>query len=132
MIITITGRGLRKDEILFTSPYGEGKGIWCGAAISLGHNYEVEFEINQLLMRWIDILPAAAAEYSLTLDKDQVTFTGRLENIEEDGSAFLQMGDSLIMFECLGEPMALGTFVEVKTADLRIYDMIVVDSEVKP
>ena len=130
MNITITRRGLRKDEVYFTSPYGEGKGIWCGGLLTLGENYEVEFEINQLLVRWIDIVPANTMDYRITLDTDVTLLTGRLDNIEEDGTAYLQWGDSLIMFECLGEPMMLGTFVEVKTAELRIYDMIVVDSEV--
>lgn len=130
MNIKITARGLRKDEVFFNSPYGEGKGIWCGGAFNLGENYDVEFEINELLIRWINILPAATHEYSLTHDKDVVVFTGRLDNIEEDGTASLQIGDSLMMFECLGEPMPLGTFVRVRTAELRIYDMIIVDSEV--
>ncbi|WP_410513342.1 hypothetical protein PaeBR_02470 [Paenibacillus sp. BR2-3] len=121
MKITITKYGLRKDEILFNSSYGEGRGLWCGAAVTLGEEVEVEFEFIQFLMRWIDILPSDSSEFSMRIDQDRVVFTGRLDNIEEDGTAFLQMGEGLIMFECLGEPMALGTFVEVRTADVRIY-----------
>jgi len=44
-----------------------------------------------------------------------------LENIEEDGTGFLRIGEGLVMFECLGEPMALGVFVELQVRDVRIY-----------
>jgi len=124
MKITINKLGLRKDEVSFTSPFGEGKGIWCGSMpVTLQETYNVEFDMNQLLMRWIDILPASTTEYSMGIDNENTIFVGKLENIEEDGTAFLQMEESLIMFECLGEPMALGTFVEVKTSNVRIYDL---------
>jgi len=122
MKITITKRGIRKDEVEFVTPYGEGRGIWCGSApIGPGDEVQVEFELVQLLMRWIDILPSESSGYSIRLEQDRVVLSGRLENIEEDGTAFLKLGDSLIMFECLGEPMALGTFVEVRTFEIRLY-----------
>jgi hypothetical protein len=122
MIITITKRGKRKDEVEFVTPYGEGRGIWCSSApLGPGDEVQVEFELVQLLMRWIDILPSESSDYSIRLEQDRMILSGRLDNIEEDGTAFLKLGDSLIMFECLGEPMALGTFVEVRTSELRLY-----------
>lgn len=125
MRITITKRGLRTDEVYFITEYGEGKGIWCGNGITIGEEYQVELELARLLMRWVDVLPAASSEYSVSLEKDQVVFTGRLDNIEEDGTAFLRLGDGLVMFECLGEPMPLGAFVEVRAGgEVRIFPLV--------
>ncbi|WP_379127806.1 hypothetical protein [Paenibacillus sp. sgz500958] len=121
MKITITGRGLRKNEVLFTCKYGEGKGIWCGANVAAQEEYEVEFELPVLLMRWIDILPADSGENRICREADGTVFTGRLDNIEEDGTGFLGMDNEFIMFESLGEPMALGTFVSLKAAEVQIY-----------
>lgn len=124
MKIKITGPGREKDEIYFTSPCGEGRGIWCGTANAPGVELEVEFELTALLMRWIDILPSDSREYRIGIERDRVVFTGRLDNIEEDGTCFLQMGEDNIMFECLGEPMALGSFVELRTSEVRIYPVV--------
>lgn len=84
---------------------------------------DVEFELSELLMRWVDILPAPASEFNTRLEGDKVVFTGVLENIEEDGTGFLRIGESLVMFECLGEPMALGVFVEVQVRNVSIYPL---------
>lgn len=121
MDIQIIRIGLKKDEIFFLTAVGQGKGIWYGAPVEIGTESTVEFEISELLMRWVDILPAPSGEFNIRLEGDKVIFTGILENIEEDGTGTLRIGDGLIMFECLGEPMALGVFVELHVRDVRIY-----------
>lgn len=121
MQIKITKSGLKKDEVFFLTEFGEGRGIWCGAPVNLGVEMDVEFELSELLMRWVDIHPVPAGEFNIRLEQDRVIFTGVLENIEEDGTGFLRIGEGLVMFECLGEPMALGVFVELQVRDVRIY-----------
>lgn len=121
MKIRILKSGLRKDEVLFVTDHGEGRGLWCGAPVAPGTEIDVEFEITQLLMRWVDIVPVATSEYSIRTEGNKVIFTGVLENIEEDGTGVLRLGEGLVMFECLGEPMALGVFVELQVSDVRIY-----------
>ncbi|WP_042201438.1 hypothetical protein [Paenibacillus camerounensis] len=123
MKITIVSKGIRTNEVYFSSDFGEGKGIWCGGAPALpGEGREAEFELPALLMRWVDIMPAPAADGSgIRMDGEHIVLTGILENIEEDGTACLKLGSNLIMFECLGEPMALGGQVELRTRELMIY-----------
>jgi hypothetical protein len=123
MKIKITKSGLKKDEVFFLTDFGEGRGIWCGAPVKPGTETGVEFELSELLMRWVDILPVPASEFNIRLEREKVVFTGVLENIEEDGTGFLRMGESLMMFECLGEPMALGVFVEIQVRDVSIYPL---------
>ncbi|WP_150272069.1 hypothetical protein [Paenibacillus tepidiphilus] len=122
MNIEVLERGMRHNEIYFRSALGEGRGIWHGgAACEPGAVLEVEFEVPGLLMRWIDIVPAGRSEPAIALDGGSVILTGVLESIEEDGAGYLRLGDGLVMFECLGEPMALGGYVELRTGGLQLY-----------
>ncbi|GGF94145.1 hypothetical protein GCM10010912_43880 [Paenibacillus albidus] len=122
MNIRIVRNGLQTNEVYFDSDCGEGRGIWYGEPLAPGQKREVEFELTELLMRWVDILPLpGGGEYGIRLDGAKVVFTGVLENIEEDGTGYLRLGTGLMMFECLGEPMMLGTWVEVKAREVRIY-----------
>lgn len=123
MKIKITKRGLKKDEVFFRTDFGEGRGSWCGVPVEPDTERNVEFELSELLMRWVDILPVPSSEFGIRLDGDKVIFTGVLENIEEDGTGFLRFGEGLVMFECLGEPMALGVFVEVQVRNVSIYPL---------
>lgn len=123
MKIKMTKKGFKKDEIFFLTEYGEGRGIWYGTPVNPGTESDVEFELSELLMRWVDILPAPTSEFNIRLEQDKVIFTGILENIQEDGTGFLRIGDGLVMFECLGEPMALGVFVELHAHAVSIYPL---------
>lgn len=120
MKINITGTSLKKDEVRFESEFGEGRGIWCGTSEAAGE-CNVELELPSLFMRWVDIVPAGGGAFEIRMDGDAVVLTGVLENIEEDGTGYLRLGSDLIMFECLGEPMALGGFVEIRTREIRLY-----------
>ncbi|MNW07446.1 hypothetical protein D3C71_2040560 [compost metagenome] len=46
---------------------------------------------------------------------------GTLEDIDEDGTAYMLIGDSEVSFECIGEPMAVGGTVEIRTDALCLY-----------
>lgn len=125
MKITVTRSGLRPNEIFFTSPYGEGRGMWNGPSIVPAETVEVEFEVTQLLMRWVDIVPVEdLAEAGIALDGDRVVFTGRLEDIDEEGTGYLRIGEGLLMFESLGEPMMLGSLVSVFVREPAIYPVV--------
>jgi hypothetical protein len=125
MKITIVKQGIRKNEVYFAADCGEGKGIWGGVSLAEpGSVHEAEFELSALFMRWVDIVPVSASDCAIGLDGDQVVLTGTLENIEEDGTGYLRLGTDLIMFECLGEPMALGGWVELRTRELDIFPVI--------
>lgn len=121
MNITILRKGLKKNEVIFTTEYGEGKGIWNGEPVEPGTALEAELELPALFMCWIDIVPVSSADFSIRMDGDEVILTGVLENIEADGAGYLRIDGELIMFECLGEPMALGGYVEIWSRELAIY-----------
>lgn len=121
MNIKILGPGLKKDEVFFEAATGEGRGIWCGPPVKPGDEAVAEFELPALLMRWVDIVPADQEGHRIRMEGNEVVLTGVLDNIEEDGTGCLQLDGELIMFECLGEPMALGSLVEVRTREIRLY-----------
>ena len=124
MRITVTRNGLKKNEIFFTSAYGEGRGIWHGAEASPLEEIDVEFELTQLFMRWVDIVPADKEEAGIAMDGEVVVFTGILEDIDEDGTGYLRLGESVLMFESLGEPMALGTLASISVKEPGIYPVV--------
>ncbi|OBZ10459.1 hypothetical protein A8L34_17825 [Bacillus sp. FJAT-27264] len=125
MRITVTQNGFRKNEIFFTSAYGEGRGIWYGAHATPLEEINVEFELTQLFMRWVDIVPADKGEAGISMDGDRVVFTGILEDIDEDGTGYLRLGESVLMFESLGEPMALGIYASISVKEPGIYPIVV-------
>ncbi|QUL55528.1 hypothetical protein KDC22_02820 [Paenibacillus tritici] len=122
MNIHILEKGLRKDEIIFTAAeLGEARAVWCGPPVQPGEVREAEFELPQLFMRWVDIVPSGSTACEMRIEGNTVVLTGILENIEEDGTGYLRLGRDLIMLECLGEPMALGSYVEIRTREIRLY-----------
>ncbi len=124
MKIIISKIGLNPNEVFFVTEFGEGKGSWYGPQVEPGAECEVEFELTELFMRWVDIVPSDSDQYHIRLDRDTISFVGILDNLEEDGTGYLRVGDSLIMFESLGEPMRLGVYVELKTKALKIYPLV--------
>ncbi|UQZ34689.1 hypothetical protein C2I18_14845 [Paenibacillus sp. PK3_47] len=124
MKITIQKLGLRTGEVYFTAECGEGRGIWAGGPVKPGEELEAEFELPMLFMRWVDLVPVSSNEYGMRQEGAETVLTGVLENIEEDGTGYLRLGPELIMFECLGEPMALGGYVELRTPELGIYPVL--------
>ncbi|MBP2115054.1 hypothetical protein [Paenibacillus silagei] len=122
MNIHILGQGPRTGEIRFAAAqWGEARAIWCGPPVQPGEEWVAEWELPALFMSWVDIVPAPGGAFGLRIEGDTVILTGVLENIEEDGTGYLRIGRDLIMFECLGEPMALGGFVELRTREARLY-----------
>lgn len=125
MKITILRNGIRKNELYFAAEYGEGRGIWRGAApAEPGEVHEVEFELPGLFMRWVDIVPVNGSDCGIGMDGEHVVLTGILENIEADGAGVLRLGPDLVLFECLGEPMALGGLVEIRAREVAVYPVI--------
>jgi hypothetical protein len=125
MKITLLKHGIRKNEVWFAADCGEGRGIWGGGSLpEPGAVLEAEFELPALIMRWVDLVPVNSSDCGIRIDGEQVILTGILENIEADGTGYLRLGPELIMFECLGEPMALGGWVEIRTRELAVYPAI--------
>ncbi|AIQ11055.1 hypothetical protein [Paenibacillus durus] len=121
MRITITRAGERHGEVYFSSAYGEGKGQWLGSSLVPGQEYEAELELPELFIKWVDLVPAPGKPPAISMKPGKNVLTGTLEDIEEDGTAYMRLGESLIMFECLGEPMAIGGTVELTAGIIRIY-----------
>ncbi|NGM84329.1 hypothetical protein G5B47_18125 [Paenibacillus sp. 7124] len=122
MKITLTRAAERYGEIYFSTAYGEGKGQWLGASPFVpGAEYEAELELQGLFIKWVDLVPAPGQPPAISIEGNKNVLTGTLEDIEEDGTAYMRLGESLIMFECLGEPMAIGGTVELTAGILRIY-----------
>ncbi|MFP4979175.1 hypothetical protein ACE6ED_27490 [Paenibacillus sp. CN-4] len=120
MQITMKSTGPKAGEVVFKSPAGEGRGIWCGGPLPEGP-VEVEFEFPELLTRWLDVAPAEEPGERIRTENGKVGFTGILESIDEDGTACLRLDGSILMFECMGEPLPVGGWVEAWAAEIRIY-----------
>lgn len=122
MRVTIIRAGQRPGEVFFSSAYGEGTGKWLGSGpAAAGEEWEAEIEISELLIRWVNVLPSPGQPPSVTVEEGRTVLTGTLEDIEEDGTGYLRLGESLILFECLGEPMALGGAVQLRPGTIGLY-----------
>lgn len=122
--ITIVSPAGPGGLLTFSAAWGEGRGQWMGPPLPLpGERFDVEMEVPGLFIRWVNAVPApGATSPSISIEGDGTTaVTGVLEELEEDGTAWLRLGDLELTFECLGEPMGIGGFITLRADRLQLY-----------
>lgn len=125
MKVTMRPAGVRPGECRFACAYGAGTALWKGALPLPEGETEAELELPGLYIRWIDVFPAETEEEGIRIDESGlVVLTGRLEDIEEDGTAYFRIGDDNLMFECLGEPLPLGAMIALRTREIHLYPAV--------
>ncbi|MFJ6793999.1 hypothetical protein [Streptomyces sp. NPDC091268] len=106
------------------APVGVAVVLWCGDPQEADGNHLVEWTVDEDILWGRNTQTAALAEPGLWEDGDRVVMRGRLD-LTEDGAAYLQMGDSPILFD-LASPIPGGvdkTWVEitVKADKIALY-----------
>jgi hypothetical protein len=111
-----------RPVVQFSSEFGNARAHWSGDAPTPGDIYFVEFTVGGTLTWGDDILPIAESTPSLSQDGQETVIRAKLESHEDDGVAFLRVGDSLLMAETQGAAPPVGSFVEARVRDLSLSD----------
>jgi hypothetical protein len=109
--------------ITFSSPLGDAFGNWLGTPPIPGETYRVELSVEAPLVWGSDIEASPKEDYSLSSTGEKVILHALLENLEEDGLAFLRISNNLLMVSTLGSPPPVGTFVEAHIQNLTLVDI---------
>jgi hypothetical protein len=118
----ITPENSEGSVVEFTTLYGTGQARWYGSPPQLLQKYDVEFQIEHLL-RWnVDVALASSEEFRIYNDKNILIFHGIFESIKPEGLATFRLGDSIIVAMTEGSPLPIGTFVEIQTHEVTLYD----------
>ncbi|MFE9401511.1 hypothetical protein ACFYNY_07030 [Streptomyces sp. NPDC006530] len=106
------------------APVGVAVVLWCGDPEEADGNHLIEWTVDEDILWGHNTQAAALPEPGLREEGDRVVMRGRLD-LTEDGAAYLQLGDSPILFD-LASPIPAGvdkTWVEisVKADKIALY-----------
>ena len=112
----------KKIVVEFSSLVGECKAIWMGGKPSLGNIYDVEIDVESKLTWGEDILLSNSETYQINCTNNYISLVGKLVAVEEDNSAAMQIENDIILLETFGSPFKEGSFVEIITNEILVYD----------
>lgn len=112
-----------KNTVIFSTEYGNAKGIWKGCLPETDKDYFVEFEIPDTLVWQKDVIASERLEDTIGMENDIFYLIGSLESAEEDGYTVIRLGESIVSLDIEGNSLQVGTFVKVKADNLFLYDM---------
>lgn len=113
-----------KDEILirFSSPYGSAHGYWMDQNPEINKSYHVEFDIPQVLVWGKDIKEAESDEYSVGYDENgNIFIRSMFHSYDESGCLTVRLGESLVLVETKGDPIANCKFLRICFSKMNIY-----------
>ncbi len=85
------------------SPVGTAVVFWQGSIEAAGHEYPVEWSVDEDMVWEGNARPTSSATPELREEDDRIVFRGRL-SLTEDGGALLDVGGTLIPFDLAGPP----------------------------
>ncbi|WP_328411231.1 hypothetical protein [Nocardia sp. NBC_00403] len=89
------------------TPVGVAEVLWRGDPQEADGHHLIEWTVDDDIFWGQNTQPAPLAEAGLRQEGDRVVVRGRLQ-LTEDGAVYLQMGDSLILFD-LASPIPAST-----------------------
>ncbi|HLO02614.1 MAG TPA: hypothetical protein VK191_05865 [Symbiobacteriaceae bacterium] len=116
--VQIKGREMR---VRFTCEWGAGEARWVGPTPKPESKHDVEIDVAKEL-KWgtaIRLTLESQPLIATTIDGNRII--AQLEAVELDGTAAIRLGSSLILVDAVGEPLAPGSWVQVRTPDLVLY-----------
>ncbi len=117
---------LRESEhsvlVAFHTNVGSGKAIWQGGIPQVGKDYHVEFDIPDTLTWGRDLIEANNAGFSISSSADNLLLQGQIEQVDEDGSITVRVGDALILAQANAGKKALGKHVQIIAKRASLYD----------
>src|SRR5688572_16549596 len=106
------------------SPVGLFWAIWGAGRATVGHEYHVELEVDQLLQFGESAMEINAISFAIRGDDRSlpVIMVGRIiEVYPEQGTVLLQVGDSILQVELEGQ-VSPDSWVQCQVSRLKIYD----------
>ena len=124
MRITVTSVAINGPclYVEFTCNQGTSQGTWKTGVPRLGQTYDVELNFQQPLEMGENLRAAADESPRVSRSADGITLVARVEDIFEEGTASLRLGEALILIEYQGEFPAPGTWVEISLPELELWD----------
>ncbi|KML31505.1 hypothetical protein [Rossellomorea marisflavi] len=115
------------DQIVvsFTSEFGGGKARWNGENPIEGREYFVELEIPHTVEWRKDVTKSKSVkeQYCIKSDGNSTIIVCEVETLFEYGCCDFRIGSSIVTLDIEGEPYPKGTFVEISSQNLILYDI---------
>lgn len=121
----IKNEGEYNEQIVvsFTSEFGGGKARWNGEKPIEGREYFVELEILDTVEWGKDVIKSDKEQYCIKSNGISTIIVCEVETLFEYGCCDFRIGSSIVTLEIEGEPYPEGTFVEISSQDLILYDI---------
>src|ERR1044071_7813612 len=99
-------------KVKFLTKSGVGEAFWGSRNTpQLNHTYDVEIEVRDIL-NWGKTIYFCSPEADLVeIKANQLLLRGKLESLEQDGSAILRIDDSIILLETKGDVIRKDSFI---------------------
>jgi len=123
MLDALTNEDTTLIMVEFSTPFGNSLGEWRDVVPERYSYHHVEIETAHSLTWGQDIEPAAEESFLIDYDMDNlVTLQGKLENFEDDGTAYLRLGSGLVTLETEGPfTPPLDTFIRVHAKKIVLF-----------
>jgi hypothetical protein len=121
-ITSILKEGDQDPTVAFVTRYGGGQAIWPGIPPNVQQTYEVELDINEVLLWGGTITAVVPGEPTINQEGHDLVLRGHLDQLNLDGTGSLRIGESIVMFDYTGEPPVAPEFVQIRTVHAIMYD----------
>ena len=108
--------------VSFSTHLGDASGQWVGELPTVGGNYEVEIEVPGVLKWNTEISETQRTVESVFEENSQVCIVGRLQSIDDDGVAAIQLCNDILLVEIVGTPSSIPCEVLIRVPLLRLFD----------
>ncbi|WP_010173785.1 hypothetical protein [Bacillus coahuilensis] len=122
-IIKDEGKYNDQNVVSFTSKFGGGKARWNGENPIEGREYFVELEIPDTVEWRKDVTMSITEQYCIKSDGNSTIIVCEVETLIEYGCCDFRIGSSIVTLDIEGEPYPKGTFVEINSQNLVLYDI---------
>ena len=93
--------------------FGGIKVVWDGDALEIGKVYDVELDIEKVLIWGKDVTLSHNENFSISCEDNVASLYGVLESVDADGYSVLRMGDYIIPFLTQGNSFKIGSRVKI-------------------
>ncbi|MDQ0271337.1 hypothetical protein [Cytobacillus purgationiresistens] len=122
-IIKNEGKYNEQIVVSFTSEFGGGKASWNGENPIEGREYFVELEIPDTVEWRKDVIKSDKEQYCIKSNGNSTIIVCEVETFFEYGCCDFRIGSSIVTLDIEGEPYPKGTFVEISSQNLILYDI---------
>lgn len=115
---------IESDQVVvsFSSEFGNGKARWNGESPLEGREYYVELEIPDTAEWRKDVIKSDKEQYCIKSNGKCTSIVCVVESFFDYGCCDFRIGTSLVTLTIAGEHYPKGTFVEISTENLILYD----------